>query len=90
MKNHIASNGRGDSAAQKVYFIVSMLSGLSLGYDMRGDFSAHSRGTRSLETAKGWKSRLESENADLRDHLHIMATPSFVLDESAPLEVVSA
>ena len=84
------TNGRRDSAAHKVYFIVSLLSGLSLGHDMRGDFPAHSHGTRNLETAKRWKYRLEAENADLRGHLHIMATPSFVLDERAPIEVVAA
>jgi hypothetical protein len=83
-------NGQGQCALGKVYFIVSMLSGVSLGYDMRGDFPAHTRGTRNLETAKQWKSRLESEHSDLRGELHIMATPSFVLDERAPLEVVAA
>ncbi len=84
------TNGQAQSGLGKVYFIVSMLSGVSLGYDMRGDFPAHTRGTRDLETAKGWKSRLESEHSDLRGELHIMATPSFVLDERAPLEVVAA
>lgn len=78
------------AAQHKVYFLVSMLEGLGLGHDMRGDFAAHSHGTRSLETVKQWKGRLESEHADLRGHLHIMATKSFVLDERAPLEVVSA
>jgi hypothetical protein len=71
-----------------VYFLVTMLQGVSLGYDMRGDFPAHSRGTRNLATARQWRERLEAENSDLRGHLHIMATDSFVLNESAPLSVI--
>ncbi len=90
MNNTQTENGQGHRALGKVYFIVSMLPGITLGYDMRGDFPAHTRGTRDLDTVMGWKSRLEAENAHLRGELHIMATPSFVLNERAPLEVVHA
>lgn len=89
MKTTQTANGRGVSAVRSpVYFLVSMLEGIGLGYDMRGDFPAHSHGTRSLETAREWKNRIEEEHADLRGHLHIMATESFVLDERAKLTAV--
>ncbi len=81
-------NGQAQSGLGKVYFLVCMLQGVSLGQDMRRDFPANSCGTRNLERVKGWKNRFEAEHPELRGELHIMATPSFVLDESAPLEEV--
>ena len=77
------------TTSNKVYFIVCMMENVRLGYDMRGDFPAHSHGTRNLEKITQWKERLESENSDMRGRLHIMATDSYVLDECAKLELIN-
>jgi len=71
-----------------VYFIVTTKENINLGYNMRGDFLGHTRGTRDLEKVREWKESLESKCEELKGFLHIMSTPTFVLDEKAELSEV--
>jgi hypothetical protein len=55
---------------------------------MRGDFLGHTRGTRDLKKVREWKASIESKCEELKGFLHIMSTPTFVLDEKAELSEV--
>jgi hypothetical protein len=81
-------SSRNPAANGPVYFLATMTKGISLGYDMRGDFPAHSRGMRDLEAIRNLKVRLESEWDDLKGNLQIWKTSTFVLDLNADLEFV--